>query len=143
VHRGDRAAAFRRLGRQTSVWHYLVALALLPCIGAVSLSALVVRAGVDDAAQAAQIDQAMVSIQRLHDLHVAVVDIEATSTATGDTLLALGLSSAEVNRFAGVIATTPVPQARAGTRCGDRRATGRSRPGPPGRAGGGRDRHGA
>jgi hypothetical protein len=107
----EHAQARRRLGQRLSVWHYLMAIAVVPCIGVAVLAGLVVTNVARDAADARRIERTMVSIQRLDDLNRANSG-EATAVAIDNTLAALGVTEAQVRQLAGfVLPTTPAEAA--------------------------------
>ncbi len=94
----------RRLRGSASVWHYLLVIALLPSVGVTVLAGLVAAGRVAEAGDARNIDRAMLSIQRLDELHVAV-DQEATSLAAGITLRALNLTPEQALQLSGFVVT--------------------------------------
>jgi hypothetical protein len=97
-----------------SVWHYLVLIALLPCIGVAVLAALLAAGRVSVAADARSIDTAMASIQAIDELRSAV-EGEATNSATGITLKAIGLTREQALQLAGFMDTRTPDQARRAT----------------------------
>ena len=104
----------RRLGRRLSVWHYLVAIALPPCLGVAVLAGVVVTERFTTAADARRIERSMATIQHLDDLR-RTIDAEATTIAATDTLLGLGLNLATARKIAAAVAPRPAAQARKDT----------------------------
>jgi diguanylate cyclase (GGDEF)-like protein len=103
-----------RLGRRLSVWHYLVAIALPPCLGVAVLAGAVVRERFSTAADARRIERSMATIQHLDDLR-QTVDAEATANAATDTLLGLGFDAAAARQVAAFVAPQPAAQNRKDT----------------------------
>ena len=116
-HRPRRPLRATGLGRRLSVWHYLVAIALPPCLGVAALAGLVAAERIAAARDARDIERSMATIQRLDDLRQAV-DAEATTKAAVDTLIGLGFTPRQAGR------------SRRSSRPGRRRRRGR-RPTPP------------
>jgi diguanylate cyclase (GGDEF)-like protein len=108
----DEHAQARRLGARVSVWHYLMAIAVVPCVGVAALAGLIVTNVARDAADARRIERTMVSIQRLDDLNRANSG-EATAVAIGNTLAALGVTAVQVRQLAGFVLTTTPAEAAA------------------------------
>jgi diguanylate cyclase (GGDEF)-like protein len=102
------------LGHRVSVWHHLLLIAVLPCLGVCVLAGVIVDDRVGDAADARRIERTMVSIQRLDELHRAL-NAEATSVAVFNGLAALGITAAEARRLAGYVPLTVPAEARAAT----------------------------
>jgi diguanylate cyclase (GGDEF)-like protein len=107
-------APLRRVGRRASVWHYLVAIALLPCVGVATLAGFVAANRVGLADDAKRIEQSMTSIRRLDELRVAVTG-EASALAVDNTLAALGVTAEQARLLGGfrVTVQTPAQAARA------------------------------
>jgi diguanylate cyclase (GGDEF)-like protein len=103
-----------RLGRWLSVWHYLVAIALPPCLGVAVLAGVVVTERFSAAADARRIERSMATIQHLDDARRAI-DAEATAIAAPDTLVGLGLSPAAARQIAAFVAPQPAAQTRKDT----------------------------
>jgi diguanylate cyclase (GGDEF)-like protein len=114
TERGDRPGPLRRLSRRTSVWHYLVALALLPSIGVASIAGLFTRERLDDASAARRIEHAATALQQLDTLRLAM-DSEASSSVIDDTLADFGTTAQQVNQAAGTAVIIPLAQARRAT----------------------------
>jgi diguanylate cyclase (GGDEF)-like protein len=107
----DRPGPLRRLSRRTSVWHYLVALALLPSIGVTAIAGLFTAERVDEARAAERIEHAATALRDLDALRLAV-ESEAGASVIGDTLAEYGTTPEAVNRIAGQTINVPLPQAR-------------------------------
>ena len=110
----DRPGPLRRLSRRTSVWHYLVALALLPSIGVTAIAGLFTTERVDEARAAERIEFAADALQHLDGLRLAI-ETEAGSSVIPDTLAQFGTTPEVVNRLAGQTISVPLPQARDAT----------------------------
>ena len=111
----ERARARRpghALSRRLSVWHYLMAIAVVPCVGVAVLAGLIVAEVAGEAADARRIERTMLTIQRLDELHRAV-NGEASAVAVGNTLAAFGITREQAERLAGFMVSTPAETARA------------------------------
>jgi diguanylate cyclase (GGDEF)-like protein len=113
-HDDHRPGARRRLSHRTSVWHYLVALALLPSIGVAAIAAFITTERLDDAAAAERIEHASAALRQVDDLREALA-AEAGASALADTLALLRASPEIANRAADGAASVPLPQLRQGT----------------------------
>jgi diguanylate cyclase (GGDEF)-like protein len=103
-----------RFGLRLSVWHYLVAIALPPCLGVAALAWLVASERVTAARDAQSIERSMDSIQD-YDVLRQKVDAEATATAATDTLVGLGLSLEQARQIAAIVAPLPAEEMRKDT----------------------------
>jgi diguanylate cyclase (GGDEF)-like protein len=113
-HRSGALPARGGLGQRLSVWHYLVAIALPPCLGVAALAGLVAVERVSAARDARAIERSMETIQRLDDLRKAV-DTEATTKAATDTLVGLGFKPRQARQVAAFVAPKPAATTRRDT----------------------------
>jgi diguanylate cyclase (GGDEF)-like protein len=105
------AAPRRALGLRLSVWHYLVALALIPAIAFPGFAALFTQERLQEARATSRVEHAMQAVQALDDLRGATQS-EVTSTALAHFSRALNLSVEQLNDRVGYRAGVPLAQAR-------------------------------
>jgi diguanylate cyclase (GGDEF)-like protein len=99
---------------RSSVWHYLVALALLPSVALTAGAALAVRDRMSAVSAADRTEQAADAVTGLDDLRLAV-RTEAEASVADDALARLGTTAAELNRSAGTEIVAPAAVARRAT----------------------------
>jgi diguanylate cyclase (GGDEF)-like protein len=112
--RDARSGPLRHLSRHTSVWYYLVALALLPSVGVAVITGLVAADRLDEMRDADRVERAVTALRSLDGLRLAL-DAEATSSVLEDALAEYGTTPDVVNREAGAEVSVPLPQARRAT----------------------------
>lgn len=110
-HRLPVQAATAHEGRQFSIWHYLLALALLPCLGVAALATPLTTSSIDQAHAAADTERDVVTIQRVGLLHVAAIRESISASVQS----ALQLMKSDDRSLATKIPTTPLVEARKGT----------------------------
>jgi len=100
--------------RRSSVWHYLVALALLPSVALTVGAALAVRDRISAASAADRTERAADAVTRLDELRLAV-RTEADTSVADDALARLGTTAEALSRAAGTEIVAPVARARRAT----------------------------
>jgi diguanylate cyclase (GGDEF)-like protein len=93
-----------------SVWHFMVAIAILPCLGVSAFAAVIATNRVSLAEDARRIERSVASIQRLNDLRVTVED-EVTAVAVESTLVAVGITADQAKMLGGYIVTATPSEA--------------------------------